>query len=368
MKVALVHDYLRDYNDAERVLEGLHRLYPNAPVYTAFVDRSYLGSNAARFDGWDIRPTFAQALPLIRRHPQLFRNWLPYFWESLDLSAFDVVISSSGPFASKSVLTQSETLHICYCHTPPRYLWESPHAARHPRWYNTWVDTALRHYDFYTAQRVDRFVTNSHRVARRISKFYGRVAEVIPPPVPIRGEGKAGSQYYLYQGSLNCQDRVDRVIAACNQLDRPLWVMGTGTEAERLRKRAGDRTRFLDPTAVESLDTLYEGARALICPDPDADFSFAAVEAMGRGVPVMAPAQSGIREIVLDYRTGLLFKDASIGGLCDAILQFESLRFSASACIQRAEEFATSVFSSKLEWLIAQAIDDYQHHGARARD
>jgi hypothetical protein len=187
MKVALVHDYLAEYGGAERVLEVLHYLYPDAPLYTAFVDYGRLGENAQRFSGWEIHTTAAQQIPGIAQRHHTLRLLIPYFWEALDLAGYDLVLSSSSGYLSKSVLTGPETLHISYCHTPPRYLWLTP--ARSGPWlrstYETWVNTQLRQYDYYASQRVDRFIANSQTVAGRIAKFYGREATVIPPPVAV---------------------------------------------------------------------------------------------------------------------------------------------------------------------------------------
>jgi glycosyltransferase involved in cell wall biosynthesis len=365
MKVALVHDCFQEYGDAERILRVLHRVYPKAPIYTAFIDRQKLGQAAQYLDGWDIRPTFAQQIPFISRYPQTFRGLLPYFWESLNLSEFDLVISLSGEYLGKSVLTQPKTLHVSYCYTPPKFLWEPFEAASSLPWHRHWSNSSLRQYDFYAAQRVDRFVTSSQRVARRIRKFYRCHAEVIPPPVAIRGEGNAGERYYLYVGRLDQSHQVDLAIAACNQLDRPLWVVGTGSEADRLHKMAGTQTRFLGEVPAETMPDLYRNAIALIDPSSTIDFSFAAAEAMGQGIPVIAAELGGVNEIVLNYRTGLLFNPPTVEGLSAAISQFEGLRFSSQACIQRAEEFAESVFVSKFEWYVAQAIDDHRGQGGK---
>jgi glycosyltransferase involved in cell wall biosynthesis len=360
MKVVLVHDYLREYGDAERVLQVLHRMYPDAPVYTAFIDQRRLGKDFDRFSGWNIQTTWAEKLPAIDRYFSAYRSLLPYIWESLDLSGYDLVISSSGDYISKAILTVASTFHVCYCHTPPRTLWEPAAHAPRRSGYDTWVDSRLRQYDFYAAQRVDRFFTNSETVARRIRKFYRRSVEVIPPPVAIRADGQAGGKYYLYVGSLNQAQQVDLVVAACTRLERPLVVVGQGERASRLQQMAGESVRFLADVPDRELPVLYEDAKALIYPCSDADFGFAPVEAMGCGVPVIASGQSGIREVVLNYRTGLLFPEPTVESLCEAIVQFESLRFFPHACIQRAEEFAEPVFISKLEWAIAQAIDDHK--------
>jgi glycosyltransferase involved in cell wall biosynthesis len=226
------------------------------------------------------------------------------------------------------------------------------------------VNTHLRQYDFYASQRVDRFVTNSERVARRIRKYYRRSAEVIPPPVNILGKGEAGDKYYLYVGNLTRSQQVDLAVEACTHLDRPLWVVGTGDDGDRLRRIAGDSIRFMGAVAAEAMPALYADAKALLFPCVDADFGVAPVAAMGHGLPVIACEMSGMREIILDYRTGVLFAQPTVEGLCRAIAQFEGLRFSSQACIERAREFATSVFTAKLEWFIAQALDEHKLRGA----
>ncbi|MGI0487941.1 glycosyltransferase [Pantanalinema rosaneae CENA516] len=362
MKVALIHDYLREYGDAERVLQGLHHLYPQAPVYTAFIDYQELGEQVDRLSGWDIRPTIAQQLPGMTQHFHAYRLGLPYFWESLNLSEYDLVISCSSNYLSHAVLTHSHTLHLSYCLTPPRYLWEPIPITPYPNhWYTRWLDTRLRQYDFYAAQRVDRFITNSEMAARRIRKFYRRQVEVIAPPVPIQGYGEAGNQYYLYIGDLSTKQQVDLAVSACSRLNRPLWVVGAGAEAERLRQIASPCVRFLGKVPSAHLSELYDGAIAVIHPSAYEDFGYIPIEAMGRGIPVIASEQSGMKEIILNFRTGLLFPQPTVESLCAAIEQFEKLRFSAQACIERAEEFAESVFAAKLAWFIAKALDDHQH-------
>ncbi len=365
MRVALVHDYLREYGDAERTLQGLHRLYPEAPIYTAFVDYQQLGQEGDRFTHWDIRPTFAQQLPGMTRHYQAYRSLLPYFWESLDLADYDLVISSSGGYLSQAVLTRSATLHVSYCYSPPRYLWE-PISSPSRSWFDTWANTHLRQYDFYAAQRVDRFVTHADAAAYRIRQFYRRPVEVIYPPVPILGHGEAGKDYYLCVGSLEPSQQVELAIAACTQLSRPLWVVGRGSEAGRLQQLAGNTIRFLGAVSDQAMAEIYGGAIALIHPSAYEDFAFPPVEAMGRGIPVIASGLSGFKNIILDYRTGLLFPQLTVDSLSQAILQFEKLRFSSQACIERAEEFAESVFTTKFEWFIAKALDDHRQQGAIA--
>lgn len=363
MKVALVHDYLKEYGGAERVLEVLHRLYPDAPVYTAFIDYKGLGSAAQRFANWDIRPTSAQNLPWITQRSHTLRFLLPYFWESLDLSGFDLVISSSSGYLSKSVLTGAETLHIDYCHTPPRYLWgyATTHANHwYKQWFETWVNTSLRQYDFYASGRVDRFVANSQEVARRIAKFYGRVAEVISPPVTVKGSGEAGNEYYLYVGRLTRAKQVDLVVQACNRLNLPLQIVGRGNDEARLRTMAGANVQFLGFVEDEQMSEIYAGAKALIFPCADEDFGIVPIEAMGHGIPVIALAQGGVQETVVAYKTGLFFPHPTVDSLCGAIEEFESLNLSSQDCIERAWQFSESVFVDKLQRFITQSIEEHQ--------
>lgn len=367
MRVALVHDYLREYGDAEQVLQALHRIYPEAPLYTAFIDEARLGDAAKRFADWQIHTTSAQRLPGIARHYQTYRVVLPYFWEALDLSAFDLVISSSSGYFSQAILTRSQTLHMSYCHTPPQDLWEATCHSQNRNGYQTWLQQHLRQYDFYAAQRVDLFVTNSQRVARRINKFYRRKAEVIPPPVKVRGRGEAGNDYYLYVGPLTREKQVDLAVAACTQLNCPLWVLGTGSDAARLQSLAGDSVRFLGTLPTAAMVEVYANAKALLFPGTNEDFGVVPVEAMGHGVPVIASQLSGMSEIVLDYRTGLLFDQPTVEGMCQAIAKSEKLRFSSQACIERAEEFSEATFTAKLEWLIAQTLDEHQQNGPVVR-
>jgi glycosyltransferase involved in cell wall biosynthesis len=360
VKVALVHDHLREYGGAERVLEFLHWLYPDAPVYTAFVDLHRLGVNAVRFCDWDIRTTFAQQIPGFSARFHTLRFLLPYFWESLNLSDYDLVISSSSGYLSKSVLTRPDTLHISYCHTPPRYLWGYATVANHilyRRAYEAWVNNGLRQYDFYASQRVDRFVANSQEVAHRITKFYGKPAEVIPPPVHIHGCGVAGQQYYLYVGRLSQAKRVELAVEACTLLNRPLWVVGDGSERTKLGAMAGSQIHFLGHVPDGKMAEIYAGAIALIFPCAHEDFGIVPVEAMGHGVPVIAVDQGGVRESVIDGKTGLFFQEPTVEALSKTIQRFEQMQFSAQDCIARATEFSESIFCNRFRQFVENALE-----------
>ncbi len=359
MKVALVHDYLKEYGGGERVLEVLHRMFPEAPVYTSFISRQGLGSAADRFEGWDLRTTWAQQVPGIAERHHTLRFLIPYFWEPLDLSGYDLVISCSSGYLGRAVITRPETLHIDYCHSPPRYLW-GYRDRKQPTWYRRayehWADTNLRRYDFIASQRVDHFVANSRTVAARIEKFYRRPAHVIPPPVNVHGQGEAGGDYYLYVGRLAPRKQVHLAIAACERLGRALHIVGAGPEEEQLRQMAGPNTRFRGFLLPEdpAMDAIYAGARALLFPCAHEDFGIVPIEAMGRGVPVIALAQGGVRDSIIDRETGLLFSESSVDGLCTAIESFEQINFSSRRCIERARDFSEAVFVQRLRHFIEQ--------------
>ncbi|MEB3163403.1 MAG: glycosyltransferase [Prochlorothrix sp.] len=360
-RVAIVHDHLETFGGPERVLEGLHRLYPQAPIYTAQVHPDFRAQGGDRIQQWDIRPLRSHQ----PRHP-----WIPeplqtaallLLWEGLDLQDYDLVISSTEGGLAHSVRVGAHTLHVCYCHTPDRRRWDP--SLPPERWlWNRVAQSGLRQYDFYAAQRVDRWVTNCHRVARRVDRVYGRSPEVISPPVKLQGYGQAGERYYLYMGHLDRPSRVDLLIQACNQLQRPLQIVGTGPEEAALKQLAGPTVEFLGVRSDHDLleDHIYANAMALIVPALAVDFHFGAVEALGRGLPVIAYAGAGLAEVVLHYRTGLLFQEPTLEGLCGTIEEFERLRFFSQACIDRAEEFAETVFASKFSWYVAQALDDFQ--------
>jgi glycosyltransferase involved in cell wall biosynthesis len=365
-KIALVHDYLHQSGEAERVLLGLHRLYPDAPIYTAFFDRAGLNTLAPGLTQQhdepipigNIHPSFAQTLPCIHHRPETYHLLLPYIWESFDLRAYDLVISSSHTYLSHAVLTGPHTLHVCYCHQPAPWLWGRSPAQKTSK-YQAWLHSRLRHYDFYAAQHVDRFVTNSERVARRIANVYRKSAEVISPPVTMAGNGCAGERHLLYLGPLAKQAQVDLLVQACSQINCPLQVIGTGPELTHLQAMAGPSIQFLGQPSPAELVPIYANAMGLIFPQLQVDFSSIPVEAMGRGLPVIAYQHSGMAEIVLHYRTGLLFQEPTVDSLAQTIEEFQKLRFFSQACLDRAKEFSEANFRMKFDWYVTQALDDY---------
>jgi glycosyltransferase involved in cell wall biosynthesis len=375
MKIALVHDFLREYGGAERVVETFHEMYPDAPLYTAFVDFKSLGRQAERFRNWDIRTSWVQGNSVVKRFISPLRFLAPKIWASFDLSEYDVVISSSGWFMCRGVALNSSKLkvqsakliknklykpvHICYIHHPPRNLYgyaTGSNLQKYPlvRVYTHVVNFFLRQYDYKAAQAVDFFIANSKETARRVKKFYRRESTVVYPPVTVNGEqltvnGKSNRTYYLSVGRLTYAKRIDLAIMACNTLKLPLKVVGTGKEEKYLRSIAGKTIEFPGPVPDGQLAALYAGAKALIFCALDEDFGMVPVEAMARGTPVIALAQGGVKETVIDGKTGVLFDQPESESLAVAIRKFESIKHDwAGACRTHAEKFGREVFVRKI--------------------
>ncbi len=415
MKIALVHDYLREYGGAERVVEALHEMWPRAPLYTSFVDKEALGQHWQRFADWDIRTSWVQQNWLVKKFHSPLRFLAPKIWGSFDLSSYDVVISSSGWFMCRGVaLDRSKTrshesheashafqpsparrddqpLHICYIHHPPRNLYgyatgscaerSLSHAQRGSDFQKYWpvrvyaaiVNFFLRMYDWETAQRVDYFIANSEETKRRVWKFYRREAAVIYPPIndgisnfqfPIskqiqNSKSKIQNEktYYLSVGRLTYSKRVDLAIEAANKLKLELKIVGSGKEEPYLRSIAGPTVEFLGSVSDQELSGLYEGAKALIFCALDEDFGMVPVEAMAHGVPVVALGQGGVLETVVDGKTGVLFRKPTVESLVGEIRKFNKNynRYNSNNCYKQAKKFSKEQFQKTLRAFVEKA-------------
>ncbi len=272
MKVALVHDYLNQMGGAERVVLALHELFPDAPLYTSIYDPQRVD---AAFRSIDIRTSFMQKLPLVKKHHQPFLPLYPFAMERFDLRGYDLVLSSSSAFG-KGVITRPGTMHICYCHTPMRWCWnydeyvERENLGRVARSILPFFITNLRVWDQTTSMRVDHFIANSPVVADRIQKYYRREAVVIPPPVEashfLYDPATQPEEYFLVVSRFMPYKRIDLAIEACNQLGLPLLIIGSGRDEQRLKKLAGPTIRFLGRLPDEEVLHYYAHCRALILP------------------------------------------------------------------------------------------------------
>ena len=381
MRVALVHGFLKEYGGAERVLEVLHEIWPQAPIFTAFVDFAGLGPHRERIKKWDIRESALGKTWLVKKLHSPLRFLAPLIWEGFNLNQFDVVISSSGWYICRGVITRPETLHICYLHHPPRHLYYYKTAVCWQKYlpirvYGYLVNHYLRAYDFLAAQRVDYFIANSRETQKRIAKFYRRESVVIYPPVTIarssdqevkrsRGEAikpaskKKLDSYFLCVSRLARAKNIHLAIKACNQLRLPLKIVGKGREEKYLRAIAGPTIEFLGEVKDEKLSKIYAGAKALIFPAQDEEFGIVPVEAMAHGVPVIAYRGGGVKETIIEGKTGLFFDELSAKVLIKAIQQLNHLTINPPDCINQAKKFSKERFKREIKNFISSKL---KHH------
>lgn len=360
MRVALVHDFLVQMGGAEKVLEALHDLFPEAPVYTSVYDRRAM---PASYRSWDIRTSGLQKWPWSARLHRFMLPFYPWAFESFDLSAYDLVISSSSAFA-KGVVTQPHTRHISYIHTPMRYVWmtdvylEGERVAVLKRPLRP-VLHYLRLWDQVSAARVDTYVANSTTVKDRIAKFYRRDAIVIPPPVDTERftVSRERGDYYIAVSRFVPYKRMDLAVQAMTQLGRPLKVVGTGRQERALRRMAGPNVEFLGWVSSDRLPELVGGARAFLMPGEE-DFGIAPVEANACGTPVIAYAAGGALDTQVDGVTGILFSPQTLDAMCEAVKRFESMTFDHCAIAANARRFSRATFLRRMSNLIFDTASD----------
>ncbi|MBI4100750.1 glycosyltransferase [Candidatus Microgenomates bacterium] len=361
MKAALVHDYLKEYGGAERVLEALHEIYPQAPIYALFYLPEFLGPHRGRIEKWDIRPLFPHWTPFLSKITSFLRLIAPIMFARLSLSEYDlVIVSATGAYTPNFVKTKPGS-HFCYCHTPPRYLYGLPTAREWKRhwWIRVPAEIAnhlLRLVDFKSAQRVDCFIANSQNTAQRIKKFYRREAEVIYPPVELQEKHikSSNGNYFLTGGRLARAKRIDLAVAACTKLGLPLKVFGRmfAGYGEELKKLAGPTIEFLGEVNDEEKNELLANCRAFIFPAEEEDFGIAPVEAMSFGKPVIALRSGGVVESVMEGKTGTFFDKPEVESLIEAIKRFNQLSFEPEDCIAQAQKFSKERFKKEIKEFI----------------
>ncbi len=351
MKVALVHDHLTQSGGAERVLEALQSLYPNAPTFTLLYDKKAM----TEFNHRDIRPSFLQKFPLSLSRPRWYLPLMPTATESHDLSGYDVIISSSSAF-SKGIIPPTDAIHLCYCHTPTRYLWSDTHSyveeISAPGFIKKLLPpllSRLRLWDKLAADRVDHFIANSETVARRISKYYRRESDVIYPPVDIDhfSISDKPKEFYLIGGRLVPYKRYDVVVEAFNKLGLPLVVFGSGPQEKKLRAMARPNVKFVGRVSNEERARLFSEAIAFIHPQEE-DFGITPVEAMAAGTPVIALRQGGAIETVIDGVTGVLFDEQSWQEIANTVLHFDRTKFDSQVIRKHAQQFSLQNFHQKI--------------------
>lgn len=351
MKVAIVHDYLVDSGGAERVVEALHEQYPQAPIFTSVFDPQ---TTFALFRALDIRTSFLQRLPVRKSNYKWLLPFFPLAFESFDLAGYDVVISSASAFA-KGVVTWPDTLHVCYCHTPPRFAWRfneyvaQEGMGRVKRSVIQLIVHYLRLWDYAAAQRVDSFVANSHATARRVQKNYRRDSVVIYPPVDVESFVPSNDidDYYLLVSRLAPYKRIDVAVEAFNKLQLPLKIVGAGVDEAHLRKLAAPNVELLGHVPHDHLAQLYARCRAVIFPGIE-DFGIVPLEANASGRPVIAFAAGGALETVAEGVTGTFFRAQTAEALAHAVAATDVTRFDARVLVEHAGRYSKSHFKEQL--------------------
>jgi len=352
MKIALVHDHLIQDGGAEKVLRAFQEVWPLAPTFVLLHDREK--SDPAFLDR-DIRPSFLQRMPGGLSRYQWYLPMMPLATEHHNLSDYDIVLSSSSSF-SKGVITNPQTLHICYCHTPTRYLWNDMHQYIEDLNYNRLIKRVLpfvlknlRQWDTMAAQRVDRFIANSETVRDRIKKYYRRPSDIIYPPVQTKKFHISQPQnYYLIGGRLVGYKRYDIAIKAFNRLGMALKVFGEGPALEKLKKIAKKNIEFLGRVTDEEKAELYSKCLAFIHPQIE-DFGITAVEAMASGRPVIAYEAGGARETVVPGQTGEFMDEQSWEELGTLIIRLEPEKYNPETIKEYASQFDETRFCSQIK-------------------
>lgn len=360
MRVAFVHDYLIQDGGAERVLLAMRELYPDAPIFTLFFDPS---TSHPAFRKADVRPSFLNRLPFAKRHYQWYLPLMSQAVEQFDLSSYDLVISNTSNFA-KGAIASPSGIHICYCHTPTRFLWQERVGYVNELPQPSIIKKALppflhwlRQWDQLAANRPDLLITNSRTSQERIRRYYRRQATVIAPPVDVERmalSSHAGS-YWLAGGRLVAYKRFDLIVHAFAKLNLPLKIFGIGPEEKKLRRTAGPRTEFLGRVSEEHKADLYGNAIAYLHPQAE-DFGITAVEAMSAGKPVIAYGKGGALETVLDGTCGIYLESQCWEDIGNAVIRFDPSRFSPSVIRAHAEPYAKKRFLDEMRGFIASAI------------
>ncbi|PZR92938.1 MAG: glycosyl transferase [Hyphomicrobiales bacterium] len=374
MRVAIVHYWLVSMRGGEKVLESLCRLFPEADIFTHVYDPEAVSKTIRRHR---ISTTFINSLPFARRCYKQYLPLMPIALEQIDLRGYDLVISSeSGP--AKGIIPSAGAVHICYCHSPMRYIWSMFHDYRERAGFLTkLVMPPLAHYlrswDAVASMRVDCFIANSQTVAARISKYYRREAIVIYPPVDVDMFDSVPvtevEDYYLMAGELVAYKRPDLAVDAFNASGRRLVVIGGGQMLTAIRKMAGPTVTVLGSQPFEVLRHHYARCRALIFPGEE-DFGIVPVEVMASGRPVIAYGRGGVTETVTDGVAGLFFEEQSPAAIEQVIRKFERMRFDSAAIKAQAAKFHVDKFMSEFVSVLGRALGHKlnRHQPSREKD
>ncbi|MBI5699901.1 glycosyltransferase [Candidatus Saganbacteria bacterium] len=352
MKVALVHDYLYQMGGAERVVLALHEIFPEAPLYTSIYDRDRMPEEFKRME---VKTSFMQDLPWIFKKPRHYFWLYPRAFESFDLSGYDLVISSSSAFA-KGIKKPAAAKHVCYCHTPMRFVWRYQTYIReeginpiYKMVLPVFLDR-LKNWDLRTNRGVDHFIVNSKVVSARVREYYDRDSVIIYPPVDTRffRPQVIHSDCFLIVSRLLPYKRLDIAVKAFNDLGLPLKIVGEGPDEGRLKRLAAKNIEFLGRVVDdEAVVRLYAGCRALIFTGEE-DLGLAPLEAASCGRPTIAWSEGGALETIIDGQTGVFFAEQTAESLKSAVSRFMGSKFDSQSLRQQAEKFDKEKFKERI--------------------
>jgi glycosyltransferase involved in cell wall biosynthesis len=363
-RVAIVHDWLTNMGGAENVVYAMHQAFPDAPIYTS----TFSPENMPLFKDLDIRTTYLQKLPgLLRKLHKFFPMLRVNAFRKLDLSEFDIILSSSSAEAKQVRKTRPNQVHICYCHTPIRYYWSHyDEYKRDPGFgkFNWLVRLAmplmvppLKRADYKAAQNVDVFIANSSEVQKRIKKYYGKNSTVIHPPVDVdRFEpSRTRDNYFVALGRQVPYKRIDLAVAAATKLNVPLHVYGNGSEHQRLVDMAGPTVKFFTnrfgDASDDAVTQALNHAKGYIFPAEE-DFGIVQVEALAAGAPVIAYGKGGALDIVQDGESGILFGEQTVGAVIEAMKKLDTTTFLPGALRRKAKRFDKGLFDTKIKKIV----------------
>lgn len=363
MKLALVHDWLNQIGGAEDVLETLVHLFPGAPVFTGLYAPDLM---PPAYRSWDIRSSWLDRLPGIHEHHQRYLPLYPLVWQRRRIEDYEVVLSNKSGFCH-GVRTGPESLHICYCLTPTRYIWDlEPYLAREDfgasiRLAARLVARLYRRWDYRAAQRVNHFIAISTEIQARIRRFYGRASSIIYPPVATDRfvPSLAVGDYFLVVSRLIPYKRIDLAVQACTRLGLPLLVGGKGRDRERLEALAGPTVKFLGYVPDDELPGLMARCRAFIFPGLE-DFGITPVQAQAAGRPVIAFKGGGALDTVIPGQTGVFFDELTVESLVQALEAFDEQQFDPASIRAHALRFDSAVFGQAITPMVEQAWQDFQ--------
>jgi len=350
MKVALVYDRVNKFGGAERVLLALHKIWPEAPLYTSV----YNSKSASWANVFKVIPSFLQNFPLAKTNHEIYALLMPLAFESFNFDEYDLVVSVTSE-AAKGIITKPKTLHLCYCLTPTRYLWSG-----YEEYFNSslsliaepWAND-LKKWDLIASERPDDYLAISETVGNRIKKYYQRESEIIYPPVDtkkfqIPKYKIQNTKYFLVVSRLVKYKKVDLAIEAFNELGWKLKIVGTGREARKLKKMAKENIEFLGQLTDKELLSYYQNCQAVIFSQEE-DFGIVPLESQACGKPVIAFFAGGAKETVSEGKTGLFFKEQTKSSLIKILKRFRPNNFKSIVCRKQAEKFSQEKFIIKFK-------------------